>query len=191
MSATPANGKQVAVHGVLSADDIDQVITVLREHVLALSEPPSRAPGAVRVSARGVEVELSWPDSAQFTHAGKPTASAPNASARTGPVPASETAGTGTGKAGSGEASTFPLCASVVGVFYRAPEPGANPFVSEGETVQAGQQVAIIEAMKLMIPVEAERPGTITEILVTDGEPVEHGQPLMTLAPAESEGNPR
>lgn len=74
------------------------------------------------------------------------------------------------------------LAAQAVGVFYRAPEPGAEPFVREGDTVLVGQQVAIIEAMKLMIPVEADLDGQIVEVLKQDGEPVEYGEPLFALA---------
>jgi acetyl-CoA carboxylase biotin carboxyl carrier protein len=74
------------------------------------------------------------------------------------------------------------LNAATVGVFYRAPAPGAPPFVAEGDEVSAGQQVAIIEAMKLMLPVEADRAGRIAEVLVADGEAVEYGQPLFRLA---------
>ena len=72
-----------------------------------------------------------------------------------------------------------------VGVFYRAPEPGAKPFVAEGDNVLAGQQLAIIEVMKLMVPVEAEFDGQVTEVLKGDGAPVEYGEPLFALAPAD------
>lgn len=78
------------------------------------------------------------------------------------------------------------LTAQAVGVFYRCPEPGADPFVREGDVVTPGQQVGIIEAMKLMIPVEAEVGGRIVEVLTGDGEPVEYGEPLFALAPADS-----
>ncbi|MCT2586371.1 hypothetical protein JT362_24935 [Actinophytocola sp. S1-96] len=77
------------------------------------------------------------------------------------------------------------LNAATVGTFYRAPAPGAPPFVSEGDEVSPGQQVAIIEAMKLMLPVEAERGGRVAEVLVADGEGVEYGQPLFRLASAD------
>jgi acetyl-CoA carboxylase biotin carboxyl carrier protein len=73
------------------------------------------------------------------------------------------------------------VCAPMVGVFYRAPQPGAAPFVTEGDHVTKGQQVAIIEAMKLMIPVEADWPGRITSVLVPDGQSVEYGQPLFAV----------
>ena len=77
------------------------------------------------------------------------------------------------------------LAAQAVGVFYRSPEPGADPFVREGDVVTTGQQIAIIEAMKLMLPVEAERAGRIVEVLKGDGESVEYGEPLFALAEAE------
>jgi acetyl-CoA carboxylase biotin carboxyl carrier protein len=76
------------------------------------------------------------------------------------------------------------VTAPTVGVFYRSPEPGAPPFVSEGDVVAAGQQVAIIEAMKLMIPVEADRAGRVAAILCADADAVEYGQPLLVLAGA-------
>jgi acetyl-CoA carboxylase biotin carboxyl carrier protein len=78
------------------------------------------------------------------------------------------------------------LSASTVGVFYRSPSPGAAPFVKEGDQVVPGQQVAIIEAMKLMLPVEADRPGRIAEVLVKEGASVEFGQPLFRIAQIES-----
>ncbi|PEH79785.1 acetyl-CoA carboxylase biotin carboxyl carrier protein subunit [Nocardia sp. FDAARGOS_372] len=76
---------------------------------------------------------------------------------------------------------TFTLLAETVGVFYRAPEPGADPFVAEGDPVRAGQQVGIVEAMKLMIPVVATREGRVAEFLVDNGDAVEYGAPLLVL----------
>lgn len=73
------------------------------------------------------------------------------------------------------------LTAPAVGTFYRSPEPGAPPFVDTGDTVLAGQQIAIIETMKLMVPVTAERPGLITGVLKEDGEPVEFGERLFAI----------
>jgi len=75
------------------------------------------------------------------------------------------------------------VIAPTVGVFYRAPSPGAAPFVEEGDTVAAGTQVGIVEAMKLMVPVEADRAGRVSKVLKSDGDPVEYGEPLIRLAP--------
>ncbi|WP_079057207.1 acetyl-CoA carboxylase biotin carboxyl carrier protein [Streptomyces niveiscabiei] len=62
-------------------------------------------------------------------------------------------------------------------------EPGAEPFVEVGDRVKAGQQVAIVEVMKLMIPVEADRDAVVVEVLAGDGESVEYGQALFALGP--------
>ncbi|MDE1674562.1 MULTISPECIES: acetyl-CoA carboxylase biotin carboxyl carrier protein [Nocardia] len=70
-----------------------------------------------------------------------------------------------------------------VGVFYRCPEPGADPFVEVGDRVSAGQQIAIVEAMKLMIPVTAQAGGVITGILKEDNEPVQFDEPLFSYSP--------
>ncbi|MGH3694679.1 MAG: acetyl-CoA carboxylase biotin carboxyl carrier protein [Pseudonocardiaceae bacterium] len=75
----------------------------------------------------------------------------------------------------------------LVGTFYRAPEPGAPPFVEVGDSVQAGQQVAVVEAMKLMNTIVADRAGRISEVLVDDGQPVEFDQLLFLLTPLEQE----
>ncbi|MET8042871.1 biotin/lipoyl-containing protein [Micromonospora sp. NPDC005215] len=74
--------------------------------------------------------------------------------------------------------------APIVGTFYRAAEPGAKPFVAVGDLVRPGQPVAIVEAMKLMNEVTADRAGRVVAILVEDGHPVEYDQPLVELDPA-------
>lgn len=71
--------------------------------------------------------------------------------------------------------------APMVGTFYRAPSPGASPFVEVGQTVKEGQPLCIIEAMKLLNEIEADKSGVIKEILVDNGEPVEFGQPLFLI----------
>ncbi|MGI5237996.1 acetyl-CoA carboxylase biotin carboxyl carrier protein [Dactylosporangium sp. CA-139066] len=79
------------------------------------------------------------------------------------------------------------VCAPSIGTFYRAPEPGAAPFVTEGDEVRPGQQVGIVEAMKLMMPVEADRPGQVVAVLAKDGQAVDYGERLLALAPAGPE----
>lgn len=66
----------------------------------------------------------------------------------------------------------------MVGVFYAAPSPGEAPFVKIGQTVSAGETLGIIEAMKIMNPIEATQSGVIEEILVKNGEVIQFGQPL-------------
>lgn len=72
--------------------------------------------------------------------------------------------------------------APIVGTFYQAPSPDSDPFVKEGDKVQSGQTLCIIEAMKIMNEIESDCSGTITEILITDGTPVEFGQPLFSIS---------
>ena len=74
--------------------------------------------------------------------------------------------------------------APLVGTFYRAGQPGAPPFVNEGDTVDAGQTVGIVEAMKLMNQVTADVAGKVAQILAEDGQWVEFEQTLMVIEPA-------
>jgi acetyl-CoA carboxylase biotin carboxyl carrier protein len=71
----------------------------------------------------------------------------------------------------------------MVGTFYKAPEPGAESYIKVGNRVTPGQTVCIIEAMKIMNEIEAELAGTVREILVEDGQPVEFGQVLFRVDP--------
>jgi acetyl-CoA carboxylase biotin carboxyl carrier protein len=77
-----------------------------------------------------------------------------------------------------------PIKAPLVGTFYRASQPGAAPFVNEGDTVDAGQTVGIVEAMKLMNQVTADVSGKVAQILAEDGAWVEFEQTLMLIEPA-------
>jgi acetyl-CoA carboxylase biotin carboxyl carrier protein len=73
--------------------------------------------------------------------------------------------------------------APMVGTFYRASSPTADPFVRDGDVVKQGQILCIIEAMKLMNEIESKAAGRIVKILVENGQPVEYGQPLFLLEP--------
>lgn len=77
----------------------------------------------------------------------------------------------------SGHAVKSPM----VGTYYAAPSPGAEPFVKVGQQVKAGDVVCIVEAMKMMNQIEADKSGTIESILLEDGQPVEFDQPLVTI----------
>lgn len=135
-------------------NDLPEVRECLIQILQALPGQPQR----LRLSAGEVSVELEWPPE---------------------PLPAAAN-----GAVAANDAAPAPdaVCSPSVGTFYRSPEPGAPPFVAEGDVVRSGQQVAIIEAMKLMLPVEADKTGRVTKILKADGEPVEYGVPLMELA---------
>ena len=72
----------------------------------------------------------------------------------------------------------------IVGTFYRAPAPGAEPFVSTGDYVTVGKTLCIVEAMKVMNEIESDFDGKVIKILIEDAQPVEYGQPLMWIEPA-------
>ncbi len=76
--------------------------------------------------------------------------------------------------------------APMLGTFYRAPGPGEPTFADVDDEIAVGQTIGIIEAMKIMNEIAAEVSGTIVEFLVEDGQPVEYGQPLLRLIPAQS-----
>ena len=78
----------------------------------------------------------------------------------------------------AGEEFTAPL----VGTFYQSSKPGTPPFVKEGDMITKGQIICIIEAMKIFNEIESEHTGVINKILVSDGAPVEYGQPLMIIS---------
>ncbi|MEZ5766867.1 MAG: acetyl-CoA carboxylase biotin carboxyl carrier protein [Paracoccaceae bacterium] len=106
------------------------------------------------------------------------TASAP-APAAAKPAP---TAAVAAPVIASGGGSEVP--APLLGTFYHAPKPGADPFVKVGDRVTEDSVIGIIEVMKLMNQVTAGIAGTITEIVAPNGELVEHGQPLVRIQPA-------
>lgn len=71
----------------------------------------------------------------------------------------------------------------IVGTFYESPSPGSPPFVKVGDTVQSGQILCIIEAMKLMNEIESDASGELVKMMVNNSQPVEYGQPLFTIRP--------
>ncbi|MBI2153224.1 MAG: acetyl-CoA carboxylase biotin carboxyl carrier protein [Candidatus Rokubacteria bacterium] len=81
------------------------------------------------------------------------------------------------------EAHLLTIEAPMVGTFYRAPSPTADPYVREGDVIKEGQVLCVIEAMKLMNEIESKVAGRISKILVENGQPVEYGQPLFLIEP--------
>jgi len=103
---------------------------------------------------------------------------APVAAAAPAPVAATAPAAA---PAAAAEPEGHVLRSPMVGTFYRSPSPGAKAFVEEGQSVQAGDVLCIVEAMKMMNQIEADKSGTIGKILVEDGQPLEFDQPLFTI----------
>jgi acetyl-CoA carboxylase biotin carboxyl carrier protein len=145
----------------------------VRDCALGLLAGMDRPPSSLRIRADAVEIQLDWPQPAAAAVAGG-----------TGPAPAPVTALEPLHSVDSDTADY--VTAHMVGVFYRAPEPGAQPFVDVGDVIEPGQQVGIIEAMKLMMPVEADLAGRVVEVLAANGAPVEYGDRLLAIEPVDS-----
>jgi acetyl-CoA carboxylase biotin carboxyl carrier protein len=132
-------------------------------------------PCRVLVQWGEVTLEVSWP-------AGPITTTTATGTAAAAP---SALAGDPPSEPGQVAEERATITAPLVGAFFRCPEPGAPAFVEVGDIVELGQEVAIIEAMKLMNVITAESQGRIVDVLVADGAPVEYGQALFVLEPAE------
>jgi acetyl-CoA carboxylase biotin carboxyl carrier protein len=81
------------------------------------------------------------------------------------------------------ETRVITVTSPIVGTFYRAPSPEADPFVEVGAKVKKGQVLCIVEAMKLMNEIESEVDGVVIKILVDNGQPIEYGEPLFLIEP--------
>jgi len=126
----------------------------------------------VRISRRSSAPDVQHIMMPQQTHHAAPAAPAaapPPAAAAAAPAAAAEDA----------HVVTSPM----VGTFYRAPSPEADPFVSEGSKVKKGDTLCVIEAMKLMNEIEAEYAGIVEEVLVENATPLEYGQPMFVITP--------
>jgi len=129
---------------------------------------------SVRIS-RGSRNSASQPIQT-YVQAPMPAAAAPVAAAPAAP------ASSGNAQEAPAANAGHSVCSPMVGTFYRAPSPGAAPFVEVGQTIKAGDVVCIVEAMKMLNQIEADKSGVVTAILVDDGQPVEFDQPLISIA---------
>jgi acetyl-CoA carboxylase biotin carboxyl carrier protein len=114
-------------------------------------------------------------------HAGALASAAPQVPGAVAVLPAPSPAAAPTVALGSEEVAGHVVKSPMVGTFYRAPSPGAPPFIEQGAVVKAGDTLCIIEAMKLLNEIEADVGGTVKKILVDNGQPVEYGQPLFII----------
>ena len=110
-----------------------------------------------------------------------PTAASAPAAAAVAPAAVSAEASAAGAAPPAAEISGKVIKSPMVGTFYRASAPGADPFVSVGSSVSEGQALCVIEAMKLMNEIPSEFSGVVKEILVENGQPVEFGQPLFVI----------
>ncbi len=166
----------------IDSKKLNEVAALMEDHGLTrvrLSEEDGRVVELERMTApapEAIAVPVAAPMTAAVTPAAAPAAPAVTAPTEV-PAPAAETTPAPTAS------NTISVEAPMVGVFYAAPSPGADPFVSVGSTVHVGDTLCIIEAMKLMNEVVAEADGTIAEICVQDGDLVEFGSCIMKIVP--------
>ena len=145
----------------MNLKELKELLALMEEHGLA----------EVEIEREGLRIRLRKGGGAVETVVGRsaaPALSAPAVSA----APAAPPAPTGT-----------PITSPMVGTFYRAPSPESPPFVELGQTIEPGQVICIIEAMKLMNELKAEVRGRVVQILAENGQPVEFGQPLFLVEP--------
>lgn len=145
-------------------DEIKEFIAVLENSSLSVLELQNENGSKIRLEKPQAVVQTA----AQAVSAVQPAPAAQGVSAQAAP----SASAVDTGKA---------INAPIVGVFYAAPSPDAQPYVSVGKQVKKGDTVCIIEAMKCMNEIQAEEDGEIVEIIAKDGELVEYGQPLFKI----------
>lgn len=165
----------------MNAKELKSILQALQEH--EVSELTLETPDYKLTIKRGGEEQYV---AAPAPVVIQPPAVAPTAPA-VSPAPAAAPAPAPAPKAEAPREDTskyVEVKAPIVGTFYRAPSPEAEPFVKEGDTVKKGQVLCIIEAMKLMNEIESEVSGVVRKIMVSNGEPIEYGQVLFLIEPA-------
>src|ERR1700722_2469349 len=157
--------------------DLKQLVEFLKEHQVGefdLERGDLKV--RLRFAAQPATIASALPDLshiiASAPPAARPAAPAAPAAASAAPV-ASDSAAT--------EADLHIVKSPIVGTYYGSPSPGAPPFVSIGDRVDKGQVIAIVEAMKLMNEIESDAAGEIVKCFVTNGQPIEYGQPLFSI----------
>ena len=154
-------------------DDLKQLIDFLKENQVAEFELDR---GEVRV-----RLKLDRP---QASAAGLPELASLLAGARTAPAQPATAPGVSTAAEeppADPNAGLHIVKSPIVGTYYGSPSPGASAFVSPGDRVEKGQVICIVEAMKLMNEIESDAEGEIVKCFVSNGQPIEFGQPLFSV----------
>lgn len=169
------NGKEIKVGGAESPKEAKKVnLKELKELIKVLNETDI---AEISLESDGMKVAIKKGANREITVTKPEVTDAAAAAPAAAAVPAVEQAAAEQAIPENVETVTAPM----VGTFYRAPAPDADPFVEVGQQVETGQVLCIIEAMKLMNEIEAEISGQVVDILVENGQPVEYGQPLFLI----------
>jgi acetyl-CoA carboxylase biotin carboxyl carrier protein len=156
-------------------EDLKQLIEFLKEYQVAEFDL-DRGDLKIRLKFSQPEASAGLADLARLLGAARPAA------AQTAETPGqSVTPAAPAPAAVDPEAGLHVVKSPMVGTFYGSPSPGAGPFVSPGDLVAKGQVIGIVEAMKLMNEIESDAAGEFVKCLVSNGQPIEYGQPLFAL----------
>lgn len=158
-----------------------RLLVELRTHALGLADELSGALRRIVVRSGDTEIEVEWQQPTVRPEAVAPAlpAAAQVATIALAEEPIAELIGS--------DENLAAIASPMVGTFYRAPSPDAEPFVSVGDVVRKDQPIGVVEAMKLFNPIVAECSGEVVEIVVKDAQPVEFGQQLMMVRPLETD----
>lgn len=164
-------------------NDVQNVLDAVMRLRSDSRKESGRRPSRLRVESGDAAVELEWWSGSD--RSGAPAAVRSPTTAETVPEPQSAPASVESKAPAQPETDLSHIKAPLVGTFYHASSPDDPPFVKVGDVVSPGQQVGIVEAMKLMNPIEADQAGRVVEILVPNATAVEYDQPLIGLAPVD------
>ena len=156
----------------MNIDELKQILEIVREHGITEFEL-ERDDMKLRIKKNGLELTPEVLSRLPAARAPEPAAAAP---------PARPVAAPGPPASGLEEGVELAIVKSpIVGTFYRAPEPGARPFVEVGTAVRKGQVLCIIEAMKLMNEINSDYEGEVVSIYVENGQAVQYGERLFAI----------
>jgi len=141
---------------------------------------------SIEVEHAGSRVRIEGRAQAPAASAAAPAAAAstPQPSQETAPVPPVAPPAPEPGAAPAEDENLHSINSPIVGTFYRAPNPDADPYVKVGDFVESGQTLCIVEAMKLMNEIESDVRGTVVRVLPENAQPVEYGENLFLVRPA-------
>jgi acetyl-CoA carboxylase biotin carboxyl carrier protein len=159
-------------------NDLKQLIEFLKEHQVAEFDVDR---GDLKIRLKFNQPGGSGASVAEMSRL---FAAAPAAPAQAPNAPAGATQGAASAPAADVDANLHIVKSPIVGTYYGSPSPGAAPFVGVGDHVDKGQVICIVEAMKLMNEIESDAAGEIVKCFVTNGQPIEFGQPLFSVRTA-------
>jgi acetyl-CoA carboxylase biotin carboxyl carrier protein len=155
--------------------DLKELIEFLKQHQVAEFDVDR---GDLKIRLKFNQPE---PSATNLSDLARLLNSAPAATAAVPAAPAVAASAAPAAAPAAAEEELHIVKSPIVGTYYGSPSPGASPFVAPGDRVEKGQVICIVEAMKLMNEIESDASGEIVKCLVTNGQPIEFGQPLFTI----------